>query len=303
VAGSRWRATASAAIVGLFVVAKGTNASAAEPASPAPLTPVVELRHELSVDLAVTAAIGAAFLPVALVSREVHPGACRWCDGSPGELNGVDDWFRTALRRPDTTAANTTSHILTYGVAPLSAISLTLLSSYADHRGDGAITDVTLAAQGTLAAMLLTEVLKPIIVREQPSVHAIVDEEARRDALTASDAIRSFPSGHTTAVFGMAAASGMIATMRGYRLAPLVWAAGLMLGVATAYARIAADRHYFTDTLGGMTIGLVVGGGVPFLFHRPVGSERFAALRVLQRATLTTTPVPGGRVVGVGFAF
>jgi len=81
--------------------------------------------------------------------------------------------------------------------------------------------------------------------------------------------------------------------MRGYRVAPLVWTAGLVLGVATAYTRMAADRHYFTDVLAGAAIGTVTGAAVPLLFH---------PAREL-RLTLTASPIPHGQLIGVGGSF
>jgi membrane-associated phospholipid phosphatase len=95
--------------------------------------------------------------------------------------------------------------------------------------------------------------------------------------------------------------------MRGYRLAPLVWAAGMMIGVATAYTRMAADRHYFTDVLGGAAIGTVVGGAMPLLFHRPVTSsdetQRAFLGGVIGRPTVMATPIPHGQMFGVGCTF
>ncbi len=57
--------------------------------------------------------------------------------------------------------------------------------------------------------------------------------------------------------------------MRGYRLAPWIWGAGLSLAVATAYLRIAADRHYASDVTVGAAIGSLTGFAVPYLFHNP----------------------------------
>ncbi len=281
-----------------------TEAWGAEPES-GPVTPPVELRHDLRVDGAVTAGLAASFVTAVLVRDDLQPGQCRWCDGSrPSDLNGVDDWFRSALRRPDPGPANLSSHILAFGAAPLAAGGLTALAAGVDRRSNETVADLVLVAEGALSAIATTEVLKPIIVRTRPFAHAVADEEARRELVAGNpDAIRSFPSGHTTAVFGMTASAGMIASLRGYRLAPLVWATGIMLGVATAYARIAADKHYFTDTLGGAAIGLVVGGGVPYLFHRPVAGRESATTSWLRRASVATAPVPGGRVVSVGFPF
>ena len=239
-----------------------------------------------------------------LVRDELQPGECRWCDGSkPGDLNGFDDWFRTALRRPDPEPASLTSHVLAFGVGPLAVGGLLVLSASVDRREQGVVPDLVIAAQGAFSAILVTEVLKPIVMRPRPFAHALEDDEARREQYASPDVLRSFPSGHTTVVFGAAAASGMVASMRGYRLAPLVWATGIMLGVATAYARIAADKHYMTDTLGGAAIGLVVGGGVPLLFHPPAAGEHSATLRFVRSARFSSTSVPGGRLVSVGWMF
>ena len=275
-----------------------------DPRESEPVTEPVELRHDLRVDGAVTAGLAASVAATMLLRDEVQPGQCRWCDGSkPSDLNAVDAWFRDALRRPDPDPASMTSHVLAFGLGPVSIGGLLVLSSVVDRRKEGILPDLVIAAQAGISAILLTEVLKPIIVRPRPFAHAMTDEDARREEYAAPESMRSFPSGHTTAVFGAAAASGMVASMRGYRLAPLVWATGIMLGVTTAYARIAADKHYMTDTLGGAAIGLVVGGGVPLLFHPPVANEQSASLRFVRSARFSTTSVPGGRVVSVGWMF
>ena len=65
------------------------------------------------------------------------------------------------------------------------------------------------------------------------------------------------PGGGGAAGAGVATAAGVVASMRGYRLAPLVWLVGMAIGAATAYTRIASDHHYFTDTLAGAAIGTV----------------------------------------------
>jgi membrane-associated phospholipid phosphatase len=68
--------------------------------------------------------------------------------------------------------------------------------------------------------------------------------------------------------------------------------------------RIAADRHYFTDVLGGWAIGGVVGGGVPWLFHRPLRSENASdAISLLRRGRLASQDVAGGRLVTVTWTY
>jgi hypothetical protein len=99
------------------------------------------------------------------------------------------------------------------------------------------------------------------------------------------------------------AATATIATLRGYRLAPLVWIVGTTVGLTATYLQIAADRAYFTDGVAGAAIGIGVGVLVPVLFHGRVEGRPSAALRWLEGATLTSSAVPGGRVAGLGWAF
>jgi membrane-associated phospholipid phosphatase len=130
-----------------------------------------------------------------------------------------------------------------------------------------------------------------------------MDPEAHAALTSKSDTLVSFPSGHTSTTFAIAASAGTIATMRGYRVAPLIWIAGGLLGATTAYLRMAADRHYFTDTLAGAALGTGVGIGMPLLFHRPAEGEGTAATSWLRHATISSAPVPGGRVVSLGWGF
>ena len=74
---------------------------------------------------------------------------------------------------------------------------------------------------------------------------------------------------HSTFAFALAVSGGTVASMRRYRLAPLVWGAGLTLAAASAYLRIAADRHYATDVTVGAVMGSLTGFAVPYLFHNP----------------------------------
>jgi membrane-associated phospholipid phosphatase len=66
----------------------------------------------------------------------------------------------------------------------------------------------------------------------------------------------------------------------------------MAIGGVTAYTRIAADEHYFTDTLAGAAIGTVVGGAVPLIFHRP---RRYMPM-------ISALPRPGGVTLAAGWA-
>ncbi len=279
-------------------------ASSSQVASKEPLSPRVELRHDLRVDIPVTAGLAVVTVGFRLIRDDLEPSYCRICDGdAPGETNAVDDWFRRALRRPDPWPANLTSYILAFGAAPISGIAMSAIAAVADRRGDGYLVDILAIAEGGFSAMMTTQVLEAITLRERPYVHAMTDEGERQAEIAKTGAFHSFPAGHVVEAFGVATAAGVVASMRGYRLAPLVWASGMLIGAATAYTRIASDRHYFTDTLAGAAIGTVVGGGVPLLFHRPVSTPSKTYGGVLDRVRFVATPVRGGQVVGVAGAF
>ena len=280
-------------------------AAAGDARADEPVTPRVELRHDLKVDLPVTAALAVATVAFRLVRDDLEPSACRWCDGaSPGKVNAVDDWFRTALRRQDPYPANVASYVLAFGAAPVGAAAFTVLAAVSDHRGDDVLVDLLAVAEGGFSAMLTTEILESATLRTRPYVHAIGSDTERAEVIAGSGAFHSFPAGHVVEAFGVASAAGVVASLRGYRLAPLVWVAGMMVGVATAYTRIAADRHYFTDVLAGAAIGTLVGGGVPLLFHRPVaGDGGDTTAGWLRRTRLVANPVPGGQMLGVGGSF
>ena len=68
-------------------------------------------------------------------------------------------------------------------------------------------------------------------------------------------------------------ASGTVASLRGYRAAPWIWASGLTLAGVTGYLRIAGDKHYFTDVVTGAVVGSFVGFAVPYWLHRGGGHD------------------------------
>jgi membrane-associated phospholipid phosphatase len=208
-------------------------------------------------------------------------------------LDGVDDFFRTAFRRRDGAAAETASDIVTYGVAPAMGLALTLGAAAADRRADEAPLDMLLVTEASLAAIAANETFGALLRRPRP------------DASPGDDSLTSFPSGSAASIMGITAASATIATLRGYRLAPLVWIMGTTVGLTATYLRMAADKSYFTDNLAGAAIGMSVGALVPILFHRrvePGGGVPTAKAHWLERATLTTSTVPGGRIVGLGWS-
>lgn len=265
-------------------------AARADEPSPGPRSPRIELRHDLRLELPILGALAVATVGFRLLRDDMEPSYCRICEGR--ELNAVDRWFRDALVRQDPDPAQVTSYVLAFGAAPLSGAAMTILAAVADDRTDEWAVDLTAVAEGGFAAMLTTEVLESLTLRERPFFHAITDPDRRQAEIAKTGAFHSFPAGHVVEAFGVATAAGVVASLRGYRLAPIVWLVGMGIGAATAYTRIASDHHYFTDTLAGAAIGAVVGGGVPLLFHRPRPTS-FPALMAI--------PIPGGVNLAAGF--
>ena len=218
-----------------------------------------------------------------------------------GKVNALDDAGRS-LRLPPGSAAGPVSDVLAYGVAPATGVALAFLVPMADRRGDEGALDALLVMEATLTFAVLQQGLTAVLPRERPREHAESAAD-RASSLTRRSAFESFPAGHNGSAFAIAAAGGTVATMRGYRLAPLVWIAGGAIALTTSYLRIAADRHYVSDVLSGAALGIGTGIAVPLLFHRPIGARPNAALRLLNGATLSTSEVPGGRLIGVGGVF
>lgn len=266
-------------------------------------TPRVELRHDLAVDLGVTAGLTAVLVTWALaVKPNLATPTCTICDGSNGKVNGLDDFFRSSLKQPNGSPAGPISDVLAYGVAPAAGIGLAIVVPMLDNRGNEAALDILLVAEASLTFAVLQQGISSTVARERPSVHA-AEGDVRESALRRHSSFESFPAGHNGSAFAIAAAGGTVATMRGYRLAPLVWIVGGAIALTTSYLRIAADRHYFTDVTLGAALGIGSGIAIPLLFHRPVKTEPGTALRWLDGAMLSTTEIPGGRVVGVGGRF
>ena len=242
------------------------------------------LRYDLPLDLRVTLGSGALALTLGMLSSRVAPSHCSWCDRDENghdTLNGFDSSVRESLRWSNTRRADRLSNIAGYGLAPLATVGTgTLLLWHAGRIADLPL-DALLVAEAVFLAMDVNQVTKLAFARERPYVHARTARE--REALRSSEDNLSFYSGQTSFVFSLAVATGTVALLRRYRLAPVVWASGLAVAFATSYLRIAGDRHYATDVICGAAFGSAIGFSVPYFGHRPAPTVQLAAM-----------PVPGG---------
>ena len=90
----------------------------------------------------------------------------------------------------------------------------------------------------------------------------------------------SFPSGHVSGVASLAAIVSLIA-LRHHKRPVLVAVASAIVVLLMAFSRIYLDMHWFSDVIGGMLVGGVIGVGFTALYewHR---------LRLQQRTTALT---------------
>jgi membrane-associated phospholipid phosphatase len=221
-----------------------------------------ELRTDTAVDLSITLGGAALWLGSEFVVKgALAPSACRWCDPP-----GVDVSVRAALKWDDPQPANTWSNVLGFGLAPATLVGIDALLALHDDAGGNFGTDVLIIAQATVVAMDVNQLVKFLVGRERPFVHALAPDE-KRHTQAPDDNNLSFFSGHTTATFALAVATGTVASMRGYRWAPIAWVTGPTLAATTGYLRIAADKHYFTDVVTGAVVGSAFGFALPYFFH------------------------------------
>lgn len=233
----------------------------------------IQLRHDLTTDLAITSGGLALAISLELLLPTVGPPQCRWCDRDregKDSLNAFDTAARDALRWSNPRAARTASNVFSYALAPLAGAGVGALVAMHDRRGEHWLVDLTIIAQATVLSINFNQLSKLVVARERPDVHARSPEERQR--LASPDDNLSFYSGHTSVAFALATSAGTVAAMRQYRLAPVLWLTGMSLAAASGYLRIAADRHYATDVLAGALFGSLIGFSVPYFLHSVKGS-------------------------------
>jgi membrane-associated phospholipid phosphatase len=224
---------------------------------------VRDLRWDPAVDLTVTGIGAAAWIAGEILQDDLAPARCRWCQVDP-----LDASAREALRWNRPALADTLSSVSAFVLAPAAAVGLDALAAAHDGAATHVPLDAALIVEATVLAADANALAKLLVGRERPFVHALTLEE-KAQMPHPSDNNLSFFSGHTTEAFALAASAGAVATMRGYRWAPLVWGVSGGFAVAAGYLRIAADRHWLTDVAVGMVVGAGIGIAVPCLFHRP----------------------------------
>ncbi len=224
-----------------------------------------QMRVSLPIDLTVTGVGGAAWITTEILKSRIAPAACRWC-----KPPGVDDTIQNGLRWSDRKIAARMSDITGFALAPLAAFGFDAAIVYTSG-GTFAEwgTDALVILESMVVAADLTQIVKYSVGRARPLLHYGTGTAEERES---RDKNLSFFSGHTSFTFSAAVSAGTVATLKGYRAAPFIWATGLTIAATTGYLRMAADKHYFTDVMVGAVVGSAVGFVVPWL-HRPEAEE------------------------------
>jgi membrane-associated phospholipid phosphatase len=243
-----------------------------------------DLRYDWGLDGAITLTGGALWITSELFKKDLAPSSCRWCD-----VPGIDESVRNALKTSPSTGPDVASSVLGFAVLPAAMLGSDALLANRDGRGREFAGDALVIVEAAVVAANVNQVTKFLVGRERPFVHALAPDQ-KGSTTQPSDNNLSFFSGHTTLAFALATASGTVASMRGYRDAPVVWAMGMTLATLTGYLRIAADKHYFTDVVTGALVGSGIGFALPYLAHRP-------------RADVSVAPMSGASGLTVSGAF
>ncbi|HEX4422108.1 MAG TPA: phosphatase PAP2 family protein [Kofleriaceae bacterium] len=232
----------------------GARVAAADPVAEPEAAPDP---HRVARLVALGVGIGLYATSETVAKDALAPDQCRWCN-PPGFDATVHDHLRWANPGRAATISNVTGYLL----SPLGAAGLTLAAAWAHPAPWVTFGDDALAiGEAAIYTQLVVQAVKFSVGRQRPDAH---------DHATASpsnDDNLSFLSGHSALTFSIATAAGTIAQRRHDRLAPVIWATGLTLATATAYLRIAADKHYLSDVVAGAALGTAGGLGLPRLLH------------------------------------
>lgn len=183
------------------------------------------------------------------------------------------------FRWSNTAAASTVSNLTGFVLAPALGLALLAIASD-DHSLPTWIDDAIPVIESVVISGLINQGVKFAAGEQRPFVH--FGDPARPPE---TDDNLSLFSGHTTLTFAVATSAGEVARRRGYKLAPVIYGTGYLVGITTGYLRIAADKHYFSDVAIGAAVGTAIGFIIPALHNHHVEFH----------------PLPGGLAVAGSF--
>jgi membrane-associated phospholipid phosphatase len=240
-------------------VARAEDDARAAPANAPPPT-LTKLSYDWTIDGIVTGGLVVSTLTLLLLNDKLAAPSCRWCEPGP-----IDGNFANTVRWANPVAANTLSNVMQFAI-PVGVMGFGLIQAYRYDDPAAGWSSVLLITQATSLAMLTNVIVKYAVGRARPYVWQGTPDLY---PATISDANVSFFGGHTTFVFAVVVSGSTLFFMQDMPGAPWVLGVGLAAASFTAYLRMAADKHYLSDTLVGAGVGSLIGWAVPYLFHRP----------------------------------
>lgn len=222
------------------------------------------------VDWAVDGTLTGGALALTLLVSEINPSlpgglSCATLAGDrcdPSVLNSLD----ATVVGNDSSGWETVSDIGLLGglLIPFAANGIDLAASDTDQWGEDFGRDSLVMAQAIGVNALATTVAKAAFRRPRPTHYV-----SGRD-LTKVQEQYSFPSGHASATAAGLASWATTFTLRHpdspWRFA-VIGSAVAWTGV-TAYGRVAAGRHFYSDVIAGVVLGSAVGFLIPKLHER-----------------------------------
>ncbi|GIW53433.1 MAG: hypothetical protein KatS3mg081_2788 [Gemmatimonadales bacterium] len=170
------------------------------------------------------------------------PPPCAPCD--PGSVPWFDRWA-ISEPRPGWSAASTAA-LGTLGVLTLGDLLL-------NYGGRDPPAPAVKLLQSVALALGTVELSKAITARSRPVLYTGQAVESRDEL----DSRRSWPSGHSAAAAALATSYILdLSSRRSPGAAWRGWAAG-SAGVAVGIMRVAAGRHFPSDVLSGLAVGVL----------------------------------------------
>jgi membrane-associated phospholipid phosphatase len=271
---------------------------------------------EPAADLALTSAGLASWLGTELLKGPLAPSRCRVCSGAdnsglPGGagagqdgLNGVDAFFHDRLTAAlwSRKASDTLSSVVGFGLFPAAALGAAALATGSSSEGAG-LRSGSLALESLAVAGAVIQAVKFSAARKRPFVrygHGYQGSSAAEGStydVDNPDSHLSYPSGHTGATAALTFSAAMLATLQESKAAPYLWAGAALATTSVGALRMMAEKHYFTDVLGGAAIGAAAGVLVPWLHRQAAASSSTSTAR------LQLAPLQGGTLLALGGRF
>jgi hypothetical protein len=156
------------------------------------------------------------------------------------------------------------------------------------NSGKEILTNSTMYVEGLFICAGITEILKRSTDKKRPFVYNTELSDAQR---TVSEALQSFPSGHTSfsafsTFFAASLANNYMLIEENLFLKILIFTNAAVLPAVTGYFRTEAGKHFWTDVAAGYALGAAIGLGIP-------------ALHKISSFDVSYTPVFNNEVVGV----